>query len=749
MPFGEPGIEKLNLNYDELWAGGPFQVEEYRGGNPNSSMVDTLNNVRAFIWKNGTGNDSSLHGDTNGYGSYHSLANLTIQIGNGMQNMLSYNRSLDLSNGIHTTAYSTSDGTYTSSIYCSYPDQVCVYHISAPKPLSNVSIWLDQPVESTSLWNATCGAAFARLTGLTQKGTPLGMKYDTVARSSLPGHCDSSTGALRINHSRSKCLTLVIAAGTNFDAGKGNPANNFSFQGTDPEEHVKILTSAAIKKPESELRKTHVADYSSLSNAFTLELPDTQNSAGTELSTLITAYNANSTHGDPFLENLLFDYGRHLFISSSRENSLPPNLQGIWSNTKSASWGADYHANINLQMNMWGAEATGLGSLVKALFNYMETNWMPRGAETARLLYGADGGWVTHDEMNIFGHTGMKTYETSADYPMAPAWMMQHVWDHYDYTRNNTWFKTQGWPLLKGVTAFWLSQLQEDQFTNDNTLVVNPCTSPEHGPVTFGCTNWQQLLHQLFVTTLQGATLVSESDTRFTAEVQRKLAKLDKGLHIGSWGEIKEWKLPDSYGYDVQGDQHRHLSHLVGWYPGWSISSYQNGYTNETIQRAVNISLTDRGPGISDSNAGWEKVWRSACWARLNDTEKAYYELRLAIGLNIGQSGLDLYAGGDPPTEPFQIDANFGYLGAVLSMLAVDLPRGYESSGSGHGEKRVVVLGPAIPAAWKGGRVKGMRLRGGGSVDFSWDDRGVVDKVSTTGLAQNVRLVNVEGDSLH
>lgn len=369
-------------------------------------MVDTLNNVRAFIWKNGTGNDSSLHGDTNGYGSYHSLANLTIQIGNGMQNMLSYNRSLDLSNGIHTTAYSTSDGTYTSSIYCSYPDQVCVYHISAPKPLSNVSIWLDQPVESTSLWNATCGAAFARLTGLTQKGTPLGMKYDTVARSSLPGHCDSSTGALRINHSRSKCLTLVIAAGTNFDAGKGNPANNFSFQGTDPEEHVKILTSAAIKKPESELRKTHVADYSSLSNAFTLELPDTQNSAGTELSTLITAYNANSTHGDPFLENLLFDYGRHLFISSSRENSLPPNLQGIWSNTKSASWGADYHANINLQMNMWGAEATGLGSLVKALFNYMETNWMPRGAETARLLYGADGGWVTHDEMNIFGHTG-------------------------------------------------------------------------------------------------------------------------------------------------------------------------------------------------------------------------------------------------------------------------------------------------------------------------------------------------------
>lgn len=210
-------------------------------------MVDTLNDVRAVIWKNGTGNDSSLHVDINGYGSYHSLSNLTIQINNSIHNMLSYNRSLDLSTGIHTTAYSSPDGTYTSSTYCSYPDQVCVYHISAPRPLSNVSIWFDQLVEQTSLWNATCGTAFARLTGLTQVGSPLGMKYDSMARSSLPGHCDSSTRVLHINSSSSKSLTLVIAAGTNFDAGKGNPANHFSFQGADPEEHVKESSQQLLK----------------------------------------------------------------------------------------------------------------------------------------------------------------------------------------------------------------------------------------------------------------------------------------------------------------------------------------------------------------------------------------------------------------------------------------------------------------------------------------------------------------------
>lgn len=237
------------------------------------------------------------------------------------------------------------------------------------------------------------------------------MLYDTIAQSSLPGDCESSTGRLRISSSSSKALTLVIAAGTDFDATKGNAANGFTFRGDDPATQVQKLTSTASKLPESKIRAAHVADYSSLANAFVLDLPDRHGSSGVEFSELITKYSANSTAGDPFLEKLMFDYGRHLFISSSRENSLPPNLQGIWSSTQSAAWGADYHANINLQMNMWGAEATGLGDLTISVFNYMEQTWMPRGAETAQLLYGGNG-WVTHNEMNIFGHTGYVSYST-------------------------------------------------------------------------------------------------------------------------------------------------------------------------------------------------------------------------------------------------------------------------------------------------------------------------------------------------
>ncbi|OOO13321.1 hypothetical protein OAory_01010700 [Aspergillus oryzae] len=742
MPFGEPGAEKLNLNHDELWEGGPFEVNGYRGGNPNSSMTEILSEVRDEIWKKGTGNDSRLHGDTDGYGSFHSLANLTIAI-DGIDKVSDYTRSLDLGTGIHTTTYSTGKGKYTTDVYCSYPAQVCIYKLNSTATLSKVTIYFDQLVEESSLWNATCDSDFARLRGVTQEGPPRGMTYDTIARSSIPGRCDSSTGKLAINARNSSSLTIVIGAGTDFDGTKGTAATDYTFKGEDPAEYVEKITSSALSQSESKLRTEHIEDYSGLMSAFTLDLPDTQDSNGTELSTLITNYNANKTDGDPYLEKLLFDYGRHLFISSSRANSLPPNLQGVWSPTKNAAWSGDYHANINLQMNLWGAEATGLGELTVAVFNYMEQNWMPRGAETAELLYGG-AGWVTHDEMNIFGHTGMKTYQTSANYPAAPAWMMQHVWDRYDYSHNKTWFIEQGWPLLKGVAEFWASQLQVDKFNNDSSLVVNPCTSPEQGPTTFGCTHWQQLIHQVYENAIQGAEIAGETDSTLLKDIKDQLPRLDKGLHIGTWGQIKEWKLPDSYDYEKEGNEHRHLSHLVGWYPGWSLSSYFNGYNNATIQSAVNTSLISRGVGLY-TNAGWEKVWRSACWARLNNTEKAHYELRLTIDQNIGQSGLSLYSGGDTPSGAFQIDANFGYLGAVLSMLVVDMPL---DSTHSEDDVRTVVLGPAIPAAWAGGSVKGLRLRGGGSVDFSWDSEGLVDKASATGVSSNVRIVNVEGTVL-
>jgi alpha-L-fucosidase 2 len=318
---------------------------------------------------------------------------------------------------------------------------------------------------------------------------------------------------------------------------------------------------------------------------------------------------------------------------------------------------------------------------------------------------------------------------------------MQHVYDHYDYTRDLAFLQSTGYNLMRDVTTFWMSQLQQDKYSKDNTLVANPCNSPETGPTTFGCAHFQQLIYQLFETTLSAAWAVNDADTTFTTAVDVYMSALDKGLYIGSWGEIKEWKLPDSQGLERQGDTHRHLSHLVGWFPGYSMSGFSNGYENATIQRAVETSLRSRGPGNGpDANAGWEKVWRAACWARLNNTRQADFELRYAIASNFAANGLSQYSG---LGGPFRIDANFGLAGAMLSMLVVDLPAAYRDEG-----KRSVVLGPAIPRRWGPGKVSGLRIRGGTTLDMSWNGEGNIEAVKITKRGEGTKFFSKRGSLL-
>lgn len=236
------------------------------------------------------------------------------------------------------------------------------------------------------------------------------MNYDAVAR--VVGRTGSTRcegGVLTLPSTRRQHkLTLVIAGGTNYDENHGTAEYDFSFRGADPGPYVERTVESAAKKTSRQLLDGHVEDYGALAEAFTLDLPDKRGSAYVETAELISRYNANDTTGDPFLESLAFDYGRHLFICSSRDKALPPNLQGKWAYSLENAWGADYHANINLQMNHWPADQTGLGDLQTALWDYMAQTWAPRGAETAKLLYNGSG-WVTHNEMNIFGFTGMKT----------------------------------------------------------------------------------------------------------------------------------------------------------------------------------------------------------------------------------------------------------------------------------------------------------------------------------------------------
>jgi alpha-L-fucosidase 2 len=790
MPFGPPGAETLTLNVDSLWSGGPFEAsvslhfvmsqpermltehQNYTGGNPNASVASALPGIRDWIFTNGTGNVTELLGSDSLYGSYRVLGNLSVAIPYLQNSRISnYTRTLNLSSGVHTTTFGANGSNFETSAFCSYPDQVCVYTIRASTYLPMLEVRLDNELVDPQLQNVTCTDAKAtelghlRLRGVTQLGPPQGMYYDAIARvvsdPFVNTSCDSDTGTLKIFPGNvASTIAIFVGAGTNYDAIKGTAEYGYSFRGSEPGPAVELVTLAAAEKSLSSLKASHEADFTDLTNRFELTIPDHSNSSQIPTSELLARYNSNNTAGDPYLEKLLFDYAQYLFISSSRPGSLPPNLQGRWSEGLGAAWSGDYHANINLQMNHWVADQTGLSSLQAPLFDYMADTWVPRGSETAKLLYGAPG-WVVHDEMNIFGHTGMKSDAQWANYPAAAAWMMQHVFDHWDYSQNSTWLRDQGYPLIKGVAEFWLSQLQEDE---DGSLVVNPCNSPEHGPTTFGCAHYQQLVHQVFEAVLTAWKKVAEqdpegprtevrksfTDAAFLMDVENALERLDKGFHIGAWGQIKEWKLSSpsfDLAYEFENDTHRHLSELVGWFPGYSLSSFLGGYTNTTVQSAVRQKLVSRGIGNGpDANSGWEKVWRAACWARLNATSEAYFELRYAIEQNFAGNGLSMYSG---TSTPFQIDANFGFAGAVLSMLVVDLPvvAGGATDGLNGNGVRTVVLGPAIPVCWGGGSVKGLQLRGGATVDFAWDGRGMVTSASMRG-GKGVRLVNKVGDVL-
>lgn len=327
----------------------------------------------------------------------------------GVESYSDYKRSLDIKTGIHNTRFVSDGANYTTSLFCSYPDQVCVYHIESTKILPNITVSFENILTTQDLVTTSCETDSVHFTGYTQANSPQGMKYSAIARAldnSVTTSCLDSGHLIFQSAETQKSRTFVIAADTNYNQKKGTKEAGYSFRGEDPVPIISRIASQAASKQYNVLLTRHLKDYQKLEGAFRLELPDPNSSSKLETAVVFSNYNWTG-EGDPFLESLLFDYSRYLLISSSRDNSLPANLQGRWTERLESAWGADYHANINIQMNYWAAEQTGLGATEGALWNYMEDTWVPRGTETARLLYNASG-WVVHNEMNIFGHTAMK-----------------------------------------------------------------------------------------------------------------------------------------------------------------------------------------------------------------------------------------------------------------------------------------------------------------------------------------------------
>ncbi|KAF8234486.1 glycoside hydrolase family 95 protein [Tricholoma matsutake] len=747
---------------ESLWSGGPFAdpvrlsqynlpsiypilCQSYNGGNKQPSeqfsTAEAMKNIRQAIFQSSTGkidNIEALGTEPGAYGSYagagHLISNISLQ-----GTVSNYARWLDLDQGIARTSWSQSGTTYLRSTFCSHPTQSCTQHItstSSAAGLPSMSYAFSSSMEEgLPTPNITClDSSTLRIRGFVS--TP-GMLYELLARVYTTPFVSGSSSATR-------CIRIPVAPGTppnatievsgrsvseawiswvgetEYSLEAGDPAHGFSFRGSDP--HDALL--ALLNQPTpvltfSEILEQHVKDYkATLMDKFSLSLGQKPR---LDVPTDVVKAGYKVDAGDTYLEWLMFNYGRYLLASSAR-GSLPANLQGKWANLHVNPWGAD--SNINIQMNYWSAEMTNL-DVTQSLFDYFQKTWAPRGAFTAQVLYNISRGWVTHNE--IFGHTGMKGVVNTAQWANYPGWYtnMIHVWDHFDHTNDVAWWKAQGWPLLKGAASFHLDKLILDSHFNDSTLVVNPCNSPEQPPITFGCAHSQQLIWQMFNAVEKGFAASDDTDTAFLEEVKAKRAQMDMGLRVGSWGQLQEWKVDT----DSPTDTHRHLSHLIGLYPGYALATYDeatqggltvNGsyitYTKKQLLDAATVSLLHRGNGRGpDADAGWEKAWRAAAWAQLGNAEKFYHELSYGIFVNFGLNLFSLYDVGNP--DPiFQIDANLAYPGVLLNALiqAPDV--------ANFNIPLSITLLPALPKQWPSGSIKGARIRGGITLDLRWDN---------------------------
>lgn len=407
LPLGIPGDDLLCLNDDSIWRGGPFANSSYTGGNPSSSLAHFLPGIQQAIFQNGTGDESALYGGSADYGSYEALANLTVSI-EGVTKYSKYKRTLDLETALHSAEFTANGASFSTVQFCSFPDQVCVYHVSSNKPLPQITFGLVDNYRTNPPSAVKCSSSGIWLSGRTvaDDGEGLiGMKIDAQARAlpsaGLKATCNSN-GQTVLSTKSVKSATIVVASGTEYDATKGNAAHNYSFRGADPYPGVVKTISAVSKKSYNTILQSHVKDHGEWFNKFTLDLPDPHNSADVDTMDLLTNYSTDK--GDPFVENLLIEYGQYMFIASSRPGSLPPNLQGSWAPDGNPAWSSDYHIDVNVQMNHWHVEKMGLGGLTDPLWDFMTYTWVPRGTETANLWYNVSG-WVAFTNTNIFGHT--------------------------------------------------------------------------------------------------------------------------------------------------------------------------------------------------------------------------------------------------------------------------------------------------------------------------------------------------------